>query len=642
MRALAGLAVVVVVLSSLALAASCRKPARRSLGAAAPAATRTLTFTNQCGFDVWIQSVGSNAANLPCSPSTTSAQANCPDGFLCYQAGASTQYCVPGTTQATTFPITDPSQVTLDAALCPSGTVQTITSSAQWGQCTCATSAGCAANQVCGPVGGVSQCFWGFTLPDGGHLTAAGTDGATGTISIGASSTATTAIVASGNFFAQLACGANGNCLSNSNQGAPATRIEYTLANDQDFYDVSYINGVNVPAVMTPVLSTALAYDAADPYRCLAAGGDAATLQAIAAFQQQHQLARNTALQAFACTNDYAAAFVGARQGFNFVSQPATPTACSSASDCTGGTVCGLTLTAVTGAGQLTCGQRLGYWSYTQLCAANPAFASSTLGVACDDAQAQAYAACTDQAGVADQGPGRSCFNSNTTVAGDTCCGFSAWSFGGKAQPMAIGQSAVTGVDTSFWTANILPVITPIKAGCPLAYAFQFDDPYATFTCATTGSPNATSYAITLCPGGDSAGVDPPPPPTCTAVVPSGNAADQFVIGPPAGITVAVAACDAAGSSCTTPVPPDGGSGSVYTATGAPLYQITASAGATQQVCQFAIPTSGCILAAGDAGQPPCSLWTVATDGAWAGRSIGIFDFASAGARPRTGPARPR
>lgn len=604
----------------------------------AGATSRTLTFTNQCSFDVWVQSVGSNAANIPCSPSTTSAQANCPASFICYEANANTQYCVPGTTEATTFPITSPSDITLDASQCLSAQLVTDTSSGQWGQCTCAigSTTDCGASQVCGPIGGrVNQCFWGLQLANGGLLTPPSGGANVDTITIDLSSSVPNAIVGSGNFFAQLSCDVNGNCLSSSDAGAPATRIEYTLANDTDFYDVSYINGMNVPAVMTPVATTSLAYDPTDPYRCMAAGGDAQTMQAIASFQRQNGITGNTALQPFACTNDYDSTSVGELVGLNFVSPPPTsPTTCTAATDCGTGNVCGLSLDAVTGkgtlpVGQLTCGQRLGYWSYAQLCAANSSFTSTALGVNCSDAQTQAYAECTNVTGVSDQGPGRSCFNSNTTSSGDTCCGFESWSLRGAAQPMAKDQTAVAGVDTSFWRTNILPVVKTTKAGCPLAYSFQFDDPYATFTCATAGSTqNTTSYAITLCPNGDDAGVNPPPPAACTATVPQGNSANELVVGIPSGITIGIDSCDESGTTCSTPVPPTAGT-NIFTATSTTVYEITAtsSSSSTQQVCQFTIPTSGCITRAGNSSQPPCNLWQIAATGAWVGRSIAIPSF---------------
>jgi hypothetical protein len=600
----------------------------------AAATSRALTFTNQCPFDVWVQSVGSNAANIPCSAVTTSAQANCPSGSICYDANVNTQYCVPGTTQSNQFPVTSQSAITLDASQCPSGQLVTDTSSNLWGQCTCSTNSDCGSNQICGPVAkGLDQCFWGYELAQGGKLTPPTGGANVETITIDASSTVANAIIASGNFFAQLSCDVNGNCLSDSDTGSPATRIEYTLVNGNDFYDVSYINGMNVPAVMTPVTSTSLDYQSNDPYRCMAAGGDARTMQAIASFQQQNGIAGNTELQAFACTNDYDSTYVDELVGLNFVDPPpASPTTCKASADCSDGDVCGLSLGAVTGQsgvtlGQLTCGQRLGYWTYTQLCAANSSFASTALGVNCSDAQTRAYAECTSLQGVSDQGPGRSCFNSNTTTNGDTCCGYEAWSFGGKSQPLALGSSAVDGAVTTFWTTNILPLVKTVKAGCPLAYSYQFDDPFSTFTCATEGSPNTVSYDITLCPNGDAAGIDPPPPPTCTATVPPGNDANELTVGIPAGISIVVDSCDATGNTSTTPLSPTAGT-NIFTTTGATLYQITATnAESEQQSCQFTIPASGCITRAGSSSQPPCSLWVVDTTGAWAGRSIAIPSF---------------
>ncbi len=68
--------------------------------AGATDAKRTLSFTNQCSFDVWLQAVGSNAAVIACTPSSESVQANCPSGFICYNKNVNTNYCVPGTTSA--------------------------------------------------------------------------------------------------------------------------------------------------------------------------------------------------------------------------------------------------------------------------------------------------------------------------------------------------------------------------------------------------------------------------------------------------------------------------------------------------------------------------------------------------------------
>ena len=602
-------------------------PTQAVLGAAAGAASRTLTFTNNCGFDLWLDSVGSNASVVPCTPSTANAQGNCDSGFICFAKDAVTNYCVPGTTSATKFPVSDTSTITLNASLCQSGSVDTDTKADQWGQCTCATTSDCPANQVCGPAGNTNQCYWGYQFTNGGKVDAKG--GST-TLSIDLSVTRSDAIVASGKFVAKSACTVSGNCLSDNSQGAPATLIEYTFQNDNDWYDVSYINGMNAPAAMYPTPATNLDYKKDDPYRCMVAGGDSGTIGKVTRFQSDNGIDGNDELAKFACANDYATTFASSNSGYNAVySDPgANAPSCSKDSDCSSaatGSTCGLTVASVKAdSTQTTCGDRIGYWNYAQFCAANSSYANAALNVACNVPQTLAYAECVNQSGVSDTGPGRSCFNANTTSKGDTCCGFENWSFDGNAQPMAPGDAAVDGVDTTYWTTNILPVITPIKTGCPLAYSFQFDDPFSTFTCATTGGgQNTTDYEIAFCAAGD-AGIDPPSA-TCTASVPTGFTPANFTVGVPDDLTLTIDRCDTAGS-CTTPVKPTTGD-AIFTATSGSSdnYQVTADNGTSTQVCTFSIPTSGCIGRVTDS--PQCDRWSLPTDGDWGGRNIAIPDF---------------
>ncbi|MEM7152508.1 MAG: hypothetical protein AAF799_06690 [Myxococcota bacterium] len=610
-----------------AKAGSTKAGAAEGLGATAAASTRTMTFTNQCGFDLWLDSVGSNASMLPCTPSDANAQGNCAADFICYNKNAATNYCVPGTTTAKTFPVSDPTDITLDASQCKSGAVETDTKSDQWGQCTCSTNGDCPANQICGPAGTTNQCYWGYQFSNDGKVDA---KGGTTTLSIDLSVTDASAIVASGKFFAKSACTVSGNCLSDNTQGAPATLIEYTFQNDNDWYDVSYINGMNAPAAMYPTPATNLDYESDDPYRCMVAGGDSGTIGKVTTFQSQNGIKGNDDLSTFACANDYSTTFASDDSGYNAVySDPGdNAPSCSKDADCSSastGSTCGLTVATVkAGSTQTTCGDRIGYWNYAQFCAANSTYANASLNIACNDAKTLAYAECVNQTSISDQGPGRSCFNANTTVKNDTCCGFENWTFDGNAMPMAPGDAAVDGVDTTYWTTNILPVLKPIKEGCPLAYAFQFDDPFSTFTCATTGGgQNTTDYEITFCAAGD-AGIDPPTA-TCTASVPKGFTAANFTVGVPSGITLTIDRCDGSGS-CTTPVNPTTGD-AIFTATSGDgdNYQITADKGGTKQVCTFSIPTSGCIGRVTDSSQ--CSRWSLPTDGDWAGRNIAIADF---------------
>ncbi len=601
-------------------------------GAETPA-QRALNFTNQCSFDVWLDSVGSNASVIACTASDKSAQANCPSGFICYHKDVNTNYCVPGTTSAVSFPVTSPSQVTLDASKCFSNAVSRDTTTAQWGQCTCISDSGCPGSQICMPTNQVQQCYWGYQLPDGGELSASG--GST-TLAIDITETGSDAIVASGNFRAKASCDVNRNCRSDYSQAMPATSIEYTFQNNNDWYDVSYINGINLPAVMYPVPATNLDYQSDDPYRCMAAGSDAATIQTILEFQNKHNITGNSELQSFACANDYDSTFTGSLAGFNAVYSPAGAPTCTAASDCAGqaaGTTCGLSLASVHGSSTtLTCGDRIGYWTYAQFCAANSAYSNTDLGIDCGTAQKRAYAECKDLPGVTDQGPGRSCFNSNTTFSGDTCCGFESWTKSGSPQPMGKGDAAVNDVDPTFWTTNILPAVQRIKDGCNLAYAYQFDDPYSTFTCATTGTAqNQTDYNVVLCPGNDDAGIDPPPPPVCTPKVPGAFTLADYTLSPPGSpgeYSLTIHRCDA-GGKCTTPVTPTT-QPNIYTATSGAsddyLITVTKASNGAVESCTFSIPETGCIGRASD--QRHCNdLWVVAMTGAWVGRSVGIPAF---------------
>lgn len=637
---------------------------------------RSITINNMCPFDVSLQSVGANAAAMACSPNKLSAQANCPNGFVCYKKNTNTSYCVAGTVRPKSPkpPITKQSEILLNASTCTSGTVVTDTKSLNWGQCSCTANNQCGGGQVCQTVAkGLQQCFWGFSLPNNGMLTQ---KTGTMTLPITPNNSGNSALVASGKFYAKLACGSNGQCLSDNTLGAPATLIEYTFQNNNDWYDVSYINGMNLPATMYPVMSTNLNYSASDPYRCMAAGGDSATIASIASFQSQHSIAGNNSLQPFACTNNYDKVFDNGLSGFNFVSAIPNATTCSKSTDCTGGLACGLTLATVTSNGTgTTCGNRLGYWTYTQFCSTNSSYSNSSLGIACNIPKNLAYARCVNQASVTDQGPGRSCFNGTTTLTGDTCCGYQSWpgnasvssasngssvsstsngssgsSSSYNAQPIGLGDAPVAGVDTTYWKTNILPAITPIKAGCALAYSYQYDDPYSTFTCATSSGINSASYNINLCASG-AGGINPPTPTACQAVVPKVYQPNQFTLGVPSGISITINACNASGI-CNTPVNPTTTGGNIYTATstGNGQYQITAtknsssssnnsstatssnSSGgalsktlAIQQVCTFTIPTSGCILPVNPTQQ--CNAWSVAPDGAWQNRSIGIPSF---------------
>ncbi len=541
--------------------------------------SRTVTFNNYCSFDVWMNSVGSNASNIPCSPSSTDAKSDCPTGNVCYSKNVNSHYCVPGT--SSTAPVSKQSDVSLNASVCPSGNVVTDTGSTLWGQCTCNADTDCASGQTCQTVStGIKQCYWQYNLPKSGKIAKA-----IGNLKldIPVNSSDPNALIASGKFYAKLGCDENGNCQSDNTKGAPASLLEFTFKNDNDWYDVSYINGINVPMSMYPVDDISNNYDASNPYRCRAAGADS----------------------------------------------------CSATKACTKtGQVCGQTLkTVMDRKTTLQCGYRLGYWTYAQFCAAPSTvkdasgYINADLGVDCNNQTNYAYALCKNQAGMTDTGPGRSCFNSNTTSSGQTCCGYESWKVGGKTQLMAKGDSAVAGAVTTTWTTEILPNLKNVKEGCPLAYSFQFDDPYSTFTCATTNALNKVNYQIDLCQSINIAGISPPAVTACTPATPSGMEDDLTIsIGNDASHNLAIHQCNAAGTACTTAVTSP--ATNIYAAaSGTNIYQVDASNKETgvKQSCQFSIPQTGCIARVTSSAD--CKTWSIATEGAWKGRAIQIPAF---------------
>ncbi|MEM7360787.1 MAG: thaumatin family protein [Pseudomonadota bacterium] len=530
------------------------------------------------------------------------------------------------------MPLSSQSDIVLNAASCKSSTQVTDTNSVSWGQCSCSDNSGCDNNQACQNVtASLKQCYWSLDLANGGKLTKKSGSANSLTVPITPNTQGADDMVVSGKLYAKFSCSVNGSCLSDNSKGTPASLVEFTLQNNNDWYDVSYINGINLPMSMEPVLANTLDYQSDDPYRCMGAGADAATMNNIFAFQKTNSLPSNADLLPFACTNDYSSTYDGTAQtGYNFVSASSQAAACSLTQACTSGLSCGLTLDEVQNGGTNTvCGNRLGYWTYAQLCSANSSYTNSDLSVDCASTSDYAYALCENQSGLADTGPGRSCFNANTTSSGDTCCGYADWqNSAGSSQPMGKGDSAVAGVVTTSWTSAILPSITPVKENCFLAYSYQFDDPYSTFTCATTGQGlNAVSYDLTLCPGGNDAGIDPPTPQACVPQVPAGNNSDDFTVGAPSNITIEIAPCDASGTCGPPNLTPNPAGSPIYQApsTGTGVFQITATHGSATQTCQFDIPHTDCISPVSPTGS--CTAWQVATTGAWSGRSIAVPNF---------------
>ena len=300
------------------------------------------------------------------------------------------------------------------------------------------------------------------------------------------------AVVWSGNL-AMCRAGPGGDCggdaaacaagaCSMLNNG-PRTLAEITLqSRDPDFFDISIINGVNVPAILSPVSDTAAGLppvpspSASAPYFCAAAGG------AVPAGSTSSTWSITPPSASYVAT-------LPPPDG------PALP--CSTDADCEGSLVCGLAFTAAAQPPlSLQCGTAAGFWSSPQVCGldstlstppfncANPVAAGPTSTSTVWD-----YAGCLP--------PIASCF---TPGAPATCCGCSTWEgvAGVVVPPASItGQCYNTNEE---WTRLMLPQLTFLKAGCGSCYTFPYDDKTSTFTCdVNVAGLNTVDYDLAFC-----------------------------------------------------------------------------------------------------------------------------------------------
>lgn len=466
---------------------------------------KSVTFVNHCAFPVWLEFTGSNAAAIACTPSAKNAQSNCPSGWVCFENKTdNANYCVEGTAKTTTYPVTSLSDINLSTAC------NHVASDLRGaGQCTCRTDQDCAANQKCQtaysdkgkPV--YSQCYYNT---NGGMLSDNDQNG---------SRTFTwhpdfnTSSIFSGNWWVKTGCEEdNGSkCKTDKSQvNYPTSVFEFTFAKQNiDYLDVSYINGTNVPMAVYPDGNkSALAKKEGDPFWCATSGGTSDTYKKIA----------NNANSGFSCSYDYNL-FKGDLRIFNFVDENGSEVKCTDDDNCSGGRVCGMSFKTLDGLDKThqtpatTCGYRLGYHTYASICSVSHVFKYSEgdVSIDCNDSNIWSFSLCKADNNAS---AGNSCYNFNQTSPGDTCCGYADWTYGGE--PIPSTMSPQVDVNRLFWYDEIAGALQYTKYACPISYAYQFDDPYATVTCSTElngTNDNTASYYVEICPSGNQAGINP-------------------------------------------------------------------------------------------------------------------------------------
>jgi hypothetical protein len=275
---------------------------------------------------------------------------------------------------------------------------------------------------------------------------------------------------------------------------------EFTLTGT-DYYDISIINGINMGISMAPDRTNAQ-LSATDPYVC---GTPGAKTQAVTTPQY---------LKACPWTIDLNVPGMGDQTNLLRQVKPNVEAGVTiyPTCPCTAPYVCGLALNVLnTKQGKFvqTCGTDVKtYWTADQICGTLPPGGGPvnnlyplpcvTNGSSSENATLTYMTSlleCTGEKGF-------SCYQGSTapqcrTGAGCGCPTLEANNLWPLPGPTVTNNCTGTNAD---WTQYIQPWLVGLKAACPTAYTFPYDDVTSTFTCrAAAGfAGGAPGYTVTL------------------------------------------------------------------------------------------------------------------------------------------------
>jgi len=321
----------------------------------------------------------------------------------------------------------------------------------------------------------------------------------------------------SGNSWASTDCTGSGSTLSCETATCPdggctpftgpkgvLSLAEFTLqASAEDYYDVSIIGGFNVPVSMKPTKGQTFASSPASASQQTDGLGNTVTVNPAAYWCSEPGSTSATApLSSCNWSPDPAPTYTTGQMRSVYPPKPKKNTTCSKDSDCTNvtdGASCGLWADSKNKIKQV-CGAPRGWWSANEVCAVDPTGTIGSTVFGCDTAvsgqgtQANLYAC---------NGVNNTSGYAAASGITDTLCGCHDWSY-------PVNGHGCNGSNAS-WVSIALPAASIKKAACPTAYSYPFDDETSTFNCQTSPKPvagsgaitaNAVDYTITFCPGG--------------------------------------------------------------------------------------------------------------------------------------------
>jgi hypothetical protein len=301
-------------------------------------------------------------------------------------------------------------------------------------------------------------------------------------------------------------CQSELECPVGSGGQAPTTLAEFALlsgASNYDTYDVSQVNGFNVPIMITPLGTTKAAptgFANLQPW-CgspgCASASDCPGQNDPCGFTSEFPSCLCTwtldddtcpdplqAVWPMTCSSD---ADCGGGAGSCDTSTVPNTCICRADSDCPGILTCGVNVN-IDGKKRV-CGTYTGCVDADSACTADKRLKGRADGKPFSCKRFKELYSCTG----AHTG---SCY---TTGASAECCGCPSWSSGGNAGPFPIPNGCQE--SDHKWARVVDPVVKSFKSTCPTAYSFQYDDPTSTFNCdGKAGSP--IGYTVTFCPAG--------------------------------------------------------------------------------------------------------------------------------------------
>ena len=347
------------------------------------------------------------------------------------------------------------------------------------------------------------------------------------------------------------------NCGAGVGASNPATIAEFTLQSKQnDFYDITAINGANVAEKMRPLpAATATPGSVSAPYWCKIPGATVAqggkcdwnfgrymkyvhypqgSVNDYTSFLLNSSKPCSTTSNPTGCPTGYTC--TGAAGGCFLTCNPggtACPDSleclpsedpskdsnnycqCSKQSECSGKGYCGTQFIPGKGTFLQQCGKFAGWWSADDFCGSFPndtvgplnCGAQITDGDNVSQTNRASLFACA-QKGINGLSPGNgtSCYNSATAATYPYTCGGCAtydqddadslsrfWPKNGTTSCAKVGAlKANDGV----WETEIQPWLVNLKRACPTAYSYPYDDPTSTFQCRGKGTTNLLGYHI--------------------------------------------------------------------------------------------------------------------------------------------------